>query len=133
MRYFSWTSVEWIHCFGPGGTGSTAIWVHVSTFGVNGAAEDKAAATTAPDLRGLGLDLTAATVSHSRGDFNADGQDDLLVVDSAAREAYLLFGEAGRFPAVSKTVSDVNRLQDVIGVQVPADGKTQNILIQIAR
>jgi hypothetical protein len=133
MRYFSWTSVEWIHCFGPGGTGSTAIWVHVSTFGVNGAAEAKTTATTAPDLRGLGLDLTAATVSHSRGDFNADGQDDLLVVDSAAREAHLLFGQAGRFPAINKTVSDVNRLQDVIGVQVPADGKTQNIVIQIAR
>ena len=133
MQYFSWTSAEWIYCYGPGGTGSTVVWVNVSTFGANGAADPKATATTAPDLRVLGLDLSAATVSHSRGDFNADGQDDLLVVDSAAREAHLLFGQAGRFPAISKTVSDVNRLQDVIGVQVPADGKTQNIVIQIAR
>lgn len=133
MRYFSWTSAEWIHCFGPGGTGSTAIWVTVSNFGVNGAAGSKAMETTAPDLRDLGLDLAADTVSYSRGDFNGDGQDDLLVVDSAAREAHLLFGQGGRFPAVSKTVSDVNRLQDVIGVQVPADGKVQNIVIQIAR
>lgn len=131
--YFTYvynTTTIWISCYGPGGTTSTVVWITVA-YHANQSAANEAAKANAPDIRDLGIDLRAAEFSFARTDVNGDGQDDLLVVNSDAREAYLLLGVAGHFPVINKIVSDVGRLEDITQVQIPASGKAQDIQIQV--
>jgi hypothetical protein len=128
-QYFSFTTARWVYCYGPGGTGSTAIWVHVSNFITSG--EDKAAADVATGADKLGIDLKSATVQHSAGDFNQDGQEDLLVVDIAARQAYVLLGKNGSYE-IAKQIDGVDRIEDITGIHVPA-GKDGDITLRLSR
>ncbi|MEO5561584.1 MAG: hypothetical protein ABIO49_16565, partial [Dokdonella sp.] len=101
MIYVSFTTAEWVYCYGPGGTGAAVVWIYLTPHAYQSAANE-ATKATAPDIRDLGIDLSSAEFSYARTDVNGDGQDDLLVVNSDTREAYLLLGVAGRFPVISK-------------------------------
>lgn len=125
-RYYSFTTADWITCYGPGGSSSRAVWVYV-----NGRAAAKTEAVA--DLAALGLDLGSAQFQHGTGDFDNDGQEDLLVVDVAARQAHLLFGQDGRYGEIARTVEGVDRLEDVIGIQVPTGRDAARITLQLQR
>ncbi|MBL8298069.1 MAG: hypothetical protein JNN30_06915 [Rhodanobacteraceae bacterium] len=117
-NYFSFSSPVWITCYGPGGSASTVVWVTVSGFGAN-SATDGGSKAAAADVRHLGLDLTDRSLQHVAFEINGDGLTDLLVVDTTAREAYVVLNQNGRY-VLARTISNVGRLQDIRGIRVPS-------------
>lgn len=128
-QYFSFTSPIWITCYGPGGSGFAVVWVNVSNFGANSAADGASKAVA--DIRYLGLDLTDASLQHIAADIDGNGLSDLLVVDTVAREAYVVLNQNGRY-LLAKTVSNVRQLQDVRSIRVPS-AKGQLIEVDISQ
>ncbi|UXI69309.1 hypothetical protein [Tahibacter amnicola] len=126
-RYFSFSGVEWIHCYGPGGTGFTTVWVTVS-----GRSADAAKAAAKPDLRGIGLDLNGKGITFATVDLNADRVDDVIVHDAQEREIYVIVSDKGHYN-LAKVVGDVDHLQQVKGISVPTNAKAQDYVISIDR
>lgn len=122
--YASVTTMIWVSCTGPGGTASNGVMVTVPIKPIP-AAVTTASLAKLPDLHKLGLNLAGVGVSHSLVDLNGDGKQDLIVVDSIKREAYILINRGGAYDVIDKTVLGIGSQQELKSVFVPkniADG-----------
>lgn len=143
MFYVTMSTSFSVSCYGPGGTASSFAWVTVTNplYGAAGAVAPASAAASKdgkpavkrapPALAHLGMDLTKLRYAYSEGDFNRDGSLDLLVYDRTKSQAHILLGKAGRYPEITKTVSNIGKLTDIKGVFVPASGARGDIRVTI--
>ncbi|MBI2380358.1 MAG: hypothetical protein HYV16_06365 [Gammaproteobacteria bacterium] len=111
----------WISCTGPGGTGNAQTYVYVDSID-DFPYRAGTAKADAKAVAGLGLDLNKAGIQTSKTDLNADGVQDLIVVDTLRQEAHVLLAKNGKFSQIDRSIAGVKHLRDIKSIVIPAAG-----------
>lgn len=132
-----------VTCTGPGGSATGYAWVTVqregevpvfapmSTASKNGKQATVARSAAPADLKHLGIDLAKKRYVHSEADFNKDGTPDLIVLDQLKQQLHVVLGNAGQYPAISKTVDNISAITQVKGVFVPVSNNPGEIRVTV--
>lgn len=122
FQWVSYTTAFWNTCYGPGGSTTSATWVHVSpTLNAQAADSNTLRKKEVADLSHLGLNLQRAGMEAVENDFDHDGIQDWLVVDAIEREAHIVLGSKKGYTHISKTLKNVGSLREIKQVFVPAN------------
>lgn len=141
--YVSYNRSFPVTCTGPGGSATAYAWVTVERDGnipvsapmsvsmKDGKRAVSKPAAVAANLTHLGIDLSKKRYAFTDGDLNSDGAADLIVLDKLKQQVHVLLNKGGQYPAIAKTVDQVDAISQIKGVFVPLSGNPGEIRVTV--
>jgi hypothetical protein len=88
-------------------------------------------ASTTPDLKHLGIDLSRKRLKFVQSDLNNDGMQDVVVVDAMKQTAYIIIGKDAKYPSIDKTVTGVSTHSQIKEIFVPLRGANDIVRVTL--